>query len=121
MLAREASLRSEASMARGDRRHEGSVAAADAARAHRRGSRHAAKSALGALYRNNPEPFMRFHNKDIAVGVFAKYMNDRDSDVEFTVALQEESGEYFPLMRTQSYADAIDYAKKYVKVNKGRR
>jgi hypothetical protein len=54
MLAREASLRSEASMAREDRRHEGSVAAADAARAHRRGSRHASKEALGALYRNNP-------------------------------------------------------------------
>ena len=52
MLAREAALRSEASMARGDRRHEGSVAAADTARAHRRGSRHAASAALGALYRN---------------------------------------------------------------------
>jgi hypothetical protein len=47
-----ARLRSEASMARVARRHEGSEAAAHAARAERRGGRHAARQALGALYRN---------------------------------------------------------------------
>jgi hypothetical protein len=108
-LARSGSRRSEASIARAHRRHEGSATAAYAARAEHRGGRREAREVLGALYRNPFEGAERHGSPRVR----ALYRDLRDDYSRGAITNDEFGVFYRSLSGVQTNGDITAWVKDY--------